>query len=201
MRRIRQWAAGLTAAVMLAGGAAAQPVEGFGEGVPLAVAVSQIVPPQTPVSYGAGIDRQAPVSWRGGDDWRQVLRRAVKGHAQVVIRDDGSVHLAEPQPVKEWVARTSDRYLSTVLARWAAAEKWSFRYDVYDAQGRRIEYPIQSGVRLQAADLPAAVAMLVERGFPRPEPAFLVHAFEANKTLWLCAESDARCRQAGGEER
>jgi hypothetical protein len=51
---------------------------GFGQSVPLAFAVRQIVPPKIKVSYGPTADRDALVTWRGGRKWTLVLRDAVR---------------------------------------------------------------------------------------------------------------------------
>ena len=51
---------------------------GFGDRVPLSFAVHQIVPATINVSYGAGVDPDALVDWRGGRSWRVVLADAVK---------------------------------------------------------------------------------------------------------------------------
>jgi hypothetical protein len=50
---------------------------GFGDDVPLDFAVKQIVPPSLRVEYGATVDRQLRVSWKGGKPWQQVLRSLV----------------------------------------------------------------------------------------------------------------------------
>jgi hypothetical protein len=51
---------------------------GFGDRVPLAFAVRQIVPAGIHVTYGPGADRTALVDWRGGRGWNRVLAAAVK---------------------------------------------------------------------------------------------------------------------------
>jgi hypothetical protein len=51
---------------------------GFGDRVPLSFAVRQIVPATINVTYGAGVDPDALVDWRGGRSWRVVLADAVK---------------------------------------------------------------------------------------------------------------------------
>jgi hypothetical protein len=51
--------------------------QGFGDDVPLDFAVKQIVPPSLRVEYGATVDRQLRVSWKGGKPWQQVLRSLV----------------------------------------------------------------------------------------------------------------------------
>ena len=53
--------------------ALAAPVEGFGDGIPLRYAVQQIVPHGYVVTY-SGVDRDQPISWRGGGDWQATLR-------------------------------------------------------------------------------------------------------------------------------
>ena len=50
---------------------------GFGNAVPLSFAVRQIVPPVVKVRYGAGIDPDAVVSWKGDRPWNQVLAAAI----------------------------------------------------------------------------------------------------------------------------
>lgn len=51
---------------------------GFGDQVPLAFAVRQIVPPGVAVRYGPGASSDATVTWRGGSPWNQVLQAAVR---------------------------------------------------------------------------------------------------------------------------
>jgi hypothetical protein len=51
---------------------------GFGVRVPLSFAVRQIVPATINVTYGAGVDPDALVDWRGGRSWRVVLADAAK---------------------------------------------------------------------------------------------------------------------------
>ena len=51
---------------------------GFGDAVPLSFAVRQIVPPAVKVRYGAGIDPDAVVSWKGDRPWNQALAAAVQ---------------------------------------------------------------------------------------------------------------------------
>jgi len=51
---------------------------GFGDAVPIAFAVRQIVPAGVRVHYGTGIDPQSLVSWRGNQPWNQALAAAVR---------------------------------------------------------------------------------------------------------------------------
>src|SRR3546814_12837990 len=67
---------GISAAV-----AADSVVTGFGNEVPLSFAVRQIVPPGHEISYGAGVDVNAVVTWSGGRPWGEVLN-------QVAYRSD-----------------------------------------------------------------------------------------------------------------
>ena len=50
---------------------------GFGNAVPMAFAVRQMVPAGVRVRYGAGIDPEALVSWKGDRPWNQALSAAV----------------------------------------------------------------------------------------------------------------------------
>lgn len=48
-------------------------IEGFGNEMPLVLALSQIVPPQYAYSFGNGVQQGAVVSWEGGKPWNEVL--------------------------------------------------------------------------------------------------------------------------------
>jgi len=50
---------------------------GFGDAVPMAFAVRQIVPAGVRVRYGAGINPDTLVSWKGDRPWNQALAAAV----------------------------------------------------------------------------------------------------------------------------
>ena len=50
---------------------------GFGQGVPLAFAVRQIVPPAIAVRFGPGVDPDSAVDWTGGAPWNRVLAAAI----------------------------------------------------------------------------------------------------------------------------
>lgn len=61
---------------------------GFGNKVPLSFAVRQIVPHRTKVRFADAVDRGAFVDWRGGRDWRSVLRTALHPLGlRVIVRD------------------------------------------------------------------------------------------------------------------
>ena len=49
-------------------------LEGFGEDMPLNLAIRQIVPHKYAVHYGAGVDVETEVDWSGGARWQRVLR-------------------------------------------------------------------------------------------------------------------------------
>lgn len=53
------------------------PAQGFGDGIPLAFALRQIVPRGVRLTLANGVDPDARVSWQGGRPWTQVLGQAV----------------------------------------------------------------------------------------------------------------------------
>ena len=55
-------------------------IEGFGSDMPLALALSQIVPAQYAYSFGAGVNPGVSVSWDGGKPWNEVLTDALAPH-------------------------------------------------------------------------------------------------------------------------
>jgi hypothetical protein len=50
---------------------------GFGQGIPLAFAARQIVPPAMAVRFGPGVDPDSAVDWTGGAPWNRVLAAAI----------------------------------------------------------------------------------------------------------------------------
>lgn len=48
-------------------------VQGFGNNMPLVMALQQVVPPQYAYSFGSAVNPGAQVSWSGGRPWDQVL--------------------------------------------------------------------------------------------------------------------------------
>lgn len=47
---------------------------GFGRDLPLALALSQVIPPEYALSFETGVNAGANVSWEGGKPWNQVLQ-------------------------------------------------------------------------------------------------------------------------------
>ena len=66
---------------------------GFGDQVPLAFAVKQIVPRTIAVSYGPGASSESLVTWRGGAPWNQVLQAAVRPLGLHVVLAPGAVRI------------------------------------------------------------------------------------------------------------
>ena len=64
---------------------------GFGEGIPLQMAVKRIVPEGMDVSLGDGVDGGKRVSWSGEGGWRQALEQAIEGTGYVYAVNDGKV--------------------------------------------------------------------------------------------------------------
>lgn len=54
-------------------------VEGFGQDIPLYLALDQIVPPSYITRIASGIDPDTPLSWTGGKPWNTVLNNALNG--------------------------------------------------------------------------------------------------------------------------
>lgn len=53
-------------------------IEGFGNEMPLALVLSQIVPPEYAYSFGDGVNPGVTVSWNGGKPWNEVLESALE---------------------------------------------------------------------------------------------------------------------------
>lgn len=53
-------------------------VEGFGNDMPLALALRQIVPARYAFNFGEGVDVGTRVSWQGGKPWNEILNSALE---------------------------------------------------------------------------------------------------------------------------
>lgn len=53
---------------------------GFGRDLPLALALSQVIPSEFTHSYAAGVDAGIFVSWKGGKAWNEVLNDMLRPH-------------------------------------------------------------------------------------------------------------------------
>lgn len=69
-------------------------VQGYGEAVPLHVAVRQIAPEGTSIVYGDGVDRELPVNWRGGRPWNLVMADAIRPLGLKLLRAPGQVTIS-----------------------------------------------------------------------------------------------------------
>lgn len=58
---------------------------GFGNDLPLALALSQVVPPTFTHSYAEGVQPGVTVSWQGGKPWNQVLDDMLRPHGLMAI--------------------------------------------------------------------------------------------------------------------
>lgn len=71
------------------------PIEGFGNDIPLSLAVKQIVPTGFIVGFGQGVNKDSKVSWRGGSDWRTVLDNMVRARNMTVSYSDSGVKIVD----------------------------------------------------------------------------------------------------------
>lgn len=82
---------------------------GFGSDIPLALALSQVVPPRYSFSFGEGVNSGYRVSWEGGKPWDQVVNDMIaplKLHADIIgnvvaIRSIEETDAAQPTPATE----------------------------------------------------------------------------------------------------
>lgn len=78
-------------------------VEGFADNVPLSVALRQIVPQTHGFSVDQGVDMNRLVSWRGGQNWQQVLETSLKAVGLKSVVDGQMVRITSlsdvPMPV------------------------------------------------------------------------------------------------------
>lgn len=80
-------------------------IEGFGTSVPLASAVSQIVPANVRVTYGIGVDIDQPITWRGGKTWRVVLDEIAAQNKLIVTQRRNDLRITAEDPYSNLPAR------------------------------------------------------------------------------------------------
>ncbi len=64
---------------------------GFGQDIPLALAVSQIVPPEYPYSFSEKVDPGLRIDWQGGKPWDEVLEEGLAPHGLMATFADNAV--------------------------------------------------------------------------------------------------------------
>jgi len=89
-------ATGATAAAA----AASERLDGFGNDIPLAFALQQIVPDGFLISYAGGVDKDLKISWKGGSSWRSVLAETARQNHLTATVDGQSVRIAADAPVQ-----------------------------------------------------------------------------------------------------
>lgn len=152
-------AVGLSAAIAPVAAVAGQEgfLEGFGTDVPLGFAISQIVPPSYQVSYGPGVDREAKVSWSGGDQWPAVLGRMAQARGISVTYQDRTVRLT--------VAGGQAK-----VAAAPGAPRSGFVMMPYQERPAEAPAPVTAPAPQVAAPVAAPVVEVVQPP-PAPEPA------------------------------
>ena len=74
-------------------------LQGFGNNVPLVVALRQIVPAGSQLAFGQGVELSEPISWQGGKNWEDTLLSVTKplnlvyekNGSTVIVRKTGDV--------------------------------------------------------------------------------------------------------------
>lgn len=99
MFRMPRLGLGVLGVMCAAGTAMAQSVDSFGRSVPLGTAVQRIVPEGVSVRVEPSELESRRVSWGAGQDWRQVLQRAVSGAGLRMREVDGVVLIEAPPSV------------------------------------------------------------------------------------------------------
>jgi Toxin co-regulated pilus biosynthesis protein Q len=85
------------------------PLEGFGTDLPLAIALQQIAPAGFRVSFAPGVDPGAPVSWKGGKPWADVLADTLAPlHLAANVKDGTLVVVPEHAAERTLLAKASE---------------------------------------------------------------------------------------------
>lgn len=68
-------------------------VQGFGKGIPLSVALPQILPAGKTFNITQGVDANAKISWQGGYPWQETLNNALAEHGLSYADNGASVSI------------------------------------------------------------------------------------------------------------
>lgn len=101
----RPWAALVLSLALLPAVASAQDA-GFGNDIPLSLAVKQIVPDGYKVQIAPGVDSSVPVSWKEGGGWKQAIVSAAKGAGYSAVVGSDTVRISRGTKLE--VAKEAD---------------------------------------------------------------------------------------------
>lgn len=126
-------------------------VRGMGREQPLSEALAQIVPKGYSIR-AIGIEAYAgtPINWKGGKEWTEVLRDAVRSVPEVLVEIDvasRAVTLRSRADVKispvqsasvtaAWEVRADDKTFKAMITRWAKIAGWQLYWEI------GVDYPI-----------------------------------------------------------
>ncbi|PCI55392.1 MAG: hypothetical protein COB36_07145 [Alphaproteobacteria bacterium] len=103
-------------------------IEGFGNDMPLALALRQIVPAQYAFSFGKDVNPGASISWTGGQPWNSVLNTALAplnitftlNDKKLLLRSAGTMPVAKPvtenTPPPEKIGMSIEDTIDDVIA-------------------------------------------------------------------------------------
>lgn len=140
-------AVALSALISMSSVASAQDA-GFGDGIPLQMAVKRIVPAGMEVSLAAGVDGSKRVSWTGEGGWRQALEQAMAGTGYTYSVNNGKVVITAA-PVQ--VASTASAPKPEAAAETAAPRRAQSNKPSAPARPRK---PAASSAPTQTVNVP-----------------------------------------------
>ncbi len=76
-------------------------VRGFGNDLPLVMAVRQIIPSNVPYAFGESIDMGIPVSWEGGKTWQQTMDMIAAANNMQVEYGDNLVQIVSKDIIQQ----------------------------------------------------------------------------------------------------
>lgn len=84
--------------------------QGFGESLPLAMALSQVVPPDYLYSFAEGVDPGIRVSWEGGRPWNDVISDMMRPHGYEphIVDKTVIIRIASPSHIANYVPYEGD---------------------------------------------------------------------------------------------
>lgn len=166
-------------------------IEGFGNDMPLALALRQIVPARYAFKFSEGVNAGKKVSWEGGKPWNDVLENALKpaGIDFVINRSTMITLTVSEQPVKQEEAAAS----IPVTTQDEAAPKL-----LAEEEQVVIEVPYASETKEEAA---SAVVEIVEEieGIEDSESDVVDQVVAAEETIPDVEESPSPLDEIYGE--
>lgn len=177
--------------------ASAEVVRGFGNNVPLTVALREILPAGYGFSVDQDVDLGTLVSFKGGKSWRETLQDAIRPANLVMREQDHTVSIGHPHETQQAAEQPPALPVTPALQPPTPAPPPVT--PVLQPLPKEAA-PIPAPVMVQPTPLPRAIALgASSASASKPGPASLVESWTADRSETLHKVLEDWCRRANVE--